>query len=358
MKTKSKILILTSLIATSNGAYAAQGGISGGGGGSLPADPASAQSIRTEIKKSRLELYFFFNKLNVDSDWQNSGWMQESLFSGTRTIWDALKTTKILINETGPCLADNGSEWDGYAPGPEPDSICISLKRLTGKLSTDDYRAQVLGLIAHEMSHMTGANEDQAKEIQKKAVQVFKKNSNDDFSNLFYIKLQLLYFDKTFLEDALLNNEWQNEKRFCEELESLIKYRRGSLANPHYTQKDALSIFNFDQMRRYHGVSAKAETLFYFSCIQTKKSDTFWEIEYWDKFESLFKDSSEVTLPQAEEILIEKPARGPNPTGYILRKPVSDEIVKQELEEMYQVVQEENDLVNSLIKLNDIDSKN
>lgn len=150
------------LFFASNAALA-DGGISGGGGGSIPENPAGKHLIEEILKDANGELLMIFQ----GEQEKEGNLFGDELYNGERTIYDVIRSTKIGIKRDGPCIGLDGKEYDGSVVGPTSDSICISVKNLSEKLSKDNAHRQTLALVAHEYGHLLGLDEEAATRLQK-----------------------------------------------------------------------------------------------------------------------------------------------------------------------------------------------
>lgn len=178
MKSRFKISFLSHLIilALSLSANAGMGGISGGGGGTVPAKPVGKEEIRHILQDARYSAYLFYatalrNDLLTDLGVKN---LPQAL--------EAIKTHGIDINTQGPCLDNNGNPNDGSVNSGNPLYICISSKTLGEKLDDINAWAQTIALVVHEYAHLAGADEGQATQIQTRAL--FEVNRNPLYRHL------------------------------------------------------------------------------------------------------------------------------------------------------------------------------
>ncbi|RYZ71176.1 MAG: hypothetical protein EOP05_12350 [Proteobacteria bacterium] len=145
-----------------------EGGVNGGGGGTLPAQPIAAWQVRQVIQRAKLSLIPLLNTKSLELVRSSSlSNVDQKLFRGDRTILDVLHETNIDVMYTGACKDGNGKEVDGSIFGLTPDSICISAERIAAKLTEERALPEIVALIAHELSHKLGADEAEATEFQK-----------------------------------------------------------------------------------------------------------------------------------------------------------------------------------------------
>lgn len=145
-----------------------EGGISGGGGGTLPAQPIATWQVRQVIQDAKQSLIPLLNFKSMEfarSEVRSS--VEQKLFGGTTTILDVLHETNIDVNYSSACKDGSGKEVDGSIFGSTQGSICISAERVAAKLTEERALPEIVALIAHELSHKLGADEKEATEFQK-----------------------------------------------------------------------------------------------------------------------------------------------------------------------------------------------
>ncbi|MGZ3713372.1 MAG: hypothetical protein ACXVBE_16525, partial [Bdellovibrionota bacterium] len=154
-------------------ASAFAGGVSGGGGNSKPANPVSRDDVKRSIMEARKYAAAYFNHLEMvkddESRWPGQKELPAKLFNGPDQAVDWVLRLPISINENGPCLDPAGQPMDGSA-SLNPPAVCLSLPRLSEKLSKEGLRVQVIALVLHEYSHLVGATEAEADFLQTAAL--------------------------------------------------------------------------------------------------------------------------------------------------------------------------------------------
>jgi len=205
----SKWVLLILFVSTA--AFAAQGGISGGGGGTVPTDLVSTREIQDLIINQRWQLELFFHQLEIQSrklgNKKCSDAICEKLFDFKKSIIDVMREVSIHFEMTGLCQAPDGSLHDGAAPGPTPASICISVDALSKKISRSEARPQVLALIAHEVSHLMGLTEEDAYAIQKDSLDAFNGKRSNEIENKINAAYQALVRGSFLLDRAISTSE-------------------------------------------------------------------------------------------------------------------------------------------------------
>jgi len=309
-------------------AFASEGGVSGGGGGTVPADPVSAEVARIEIIQAKLPLAFYFNALSSPGA---HGIYWDKLFSGSTTIFDLIQTTTVEINADAPCVAPSGELTDGAAPGSAPNSICISTLRLSQKLDADDVHIQTLGLIAHELSHLLGTNEPEAVAVQTDLIRLIRGTSNKEVQEYAFRNYQIV-------KD--IDMQVWNLSVTADGGDSAKIYEAATQLKTSYDQltKEASGIYNmsyvaWDMMQLQWAMSRKVQNLNWALCAQLETEPvTKGTCEHM--VDSFFKDASEVTLPELDVNLYGSAMGETNPNGFILRKITSPEILKLEVQDL------------------------
>lgn len=158
-------------------ATAQAGGVSGGGGNTKPSERPTTVEVRSLVEKSRLFLTLYFNQYERDpfAVGPENDTIRRKLFGIEKhTIQDRIATVKIIEELRGPCYDLSGKPVDGSARGAEPRSVCLSIPRVTKKLSRENYEKQILALLVHEYSHLIGTTEEEATLLQEQALEHFK----------------------------------------------------------------------------------------------------------------------------------------------------------------------------------------
>lgn len=151
------------------------GSISGGGGGTVPANPVGSAAIVEILRDSRTTLLMYFRNLDSENPPMSEAVMRR-LYKGTQTIYDVINETAIEAQLSAPCRDGDGKEVDGSiftASG----GICISSLRLGDKLERTNAFSQTVALVAHELSHKLGFSEDEATELQNDMLDRLEENN-------------------------------------------------------------------------------------------------------------------------------------------------------------------------------------
>jgi len=161
--------LITALFVGTQSLCWADGGIDGGGG-TLPTNPISINRVTDIIRQdAHFVLRLYFRSRDRGSNYNSV--LDQKLFTGAQTVFDVLESTSVEVPTSKPCYDAFGKEVDGSIHASKPNAICISAFRIAPKLDEQRATPEILGLIAHELGHLSGATEDEAVAIQKEAVQ-------------------------------------------------------------------------------------------------------------------------------------------------------------------------------------------
>lgn len=156
----------------------APGAVSGGGGGTTTPEPSNPIWVSEYIRSYAgpiLKMYFnkeesYFKNLS-DSEKSESPYLK--LYSDTdKNIFKILETVKIEIRTSEPCYDIDGTATDGSIYAAQPDAICISAYRIASKVNSRYLATETLALVVHELSHLSGVTEDEARAIQEGFVSI------------------------------------------------------------------------------------------------------------------------------------------------------------------------------------------
>ncbi|MFN8847262.1 MAG: hypothetical protein ACK5V3_13740 [Bdellovibrionales bacterium] len=100
-----------------------------------------------------------------------------------KTIYDVLKTAKIVLQDPACLDPYSGKPNDGSADG-KTGIICLSWDRLSKKLFSNNFESYLIPLLAHEYSHLVGTNEQEAEALEdilktQVGFEKIKKNVNE-----------------------------------------------------------------------------------------------------------------------------------------------------------------------------------
>ena len=314
------------------------GGVSGGGGGTVPSNLVDAASIHTAIEQSRSALYLYFNNQDIlrrTADVPSAN----LLFGGTKTIFDIIKTASIELNEYGTCRDPSNKEKDGAAPGSKPNSICISVKNLTSKLTTDNYWDQTVALIGHEFSHLEGADEAQAVVIQRDIINSLGQWRPAVVSNIVINGAMQIHKLLTNLDNL---EKFPSEFASSETLNQLLLHNVDlidSILSSNVIFANNLSAFNANESDVWWGVFWKLQMLSDWACSEDHSSNNFRADVCKDNLDHFFRTDSQLTLPEVERRM-NSGSSSQNPPSFAIRRITTTAIFTQEVSDLVRMLGE------------------
>jgi hypothetical protein len=144
-----------------------EGGVNGGGGGTLPANPISVKDVVKIVNGAKTELQLIVTYHGSLSRPAMQSPLEKMLYGGRVTIFDKINTTDIEVLTDRACKDTSNRDVDGSAFASKANSICISAYRIAPKLIAERAKTEILALMLHEFSHLLGANEVQAQDYQQ-----------------------------------------------------------------------------------------------------------------------------------------------------------------------------------------------
>lgn len=143
-----------------------EGGVNGGGGGTLPANPISVYEVHEIVREAKKTLGPLIMMQLRQFDQSETGYEQK-LFGSSPNLFDILYSTNIEIPDDKACKDANGNDVDGSVHATAPNAICISAYRIAPKLIKERAPIEILALIYHELGHKLGLTEPEAVYAQK-----------------------------------------------------------------------------------------------------------------------------------------------------------------------------------------------
>ncbi|MDD4974825.1 MAG: hypothetical protein PHY93_10770 [Bacteriovorax sp.] len=179
MKFQAIILGLTFLISSSctPAKYLStkfNGGVDGGGGEILKVKEVTNKEVEEVIAKKAkpaLSLFFIGNEKFINSNKEE----YQNLYP---QIYSLLASTSIEVRMDRPCYDHEGKQKDGSIYASSPNTICISPFLMSPKLNQFTYEAEIFGLIAHELSHLAGFDENEAIMLQNDVTDTYVNNGH------------------------------------------------------------------------------------------------------------------------------------------------------------------------------------
>ena len=190
-----------------------EGGIDGGGGGTLPANPISLSDAKEIIREAKTPLLMLIKGQEFSlSLLSRRSSLETKLFGSKPNIWDITNDTDIEILTDRACKDASGQDVDGSVHSSLSNAICISTFRIAPKLIKERARTEIYALILHELSHKLGTTEAEAREYQRDASVDLERSSGEDSA----VKLRELHGLVYSLETkiyALANHAWDREAK-------------------------------------------------------------------------------------------------------------------------------------------------
>lgn len=152
---------------TTPNAHETEGGVNGGGGGTLPANPSSTYEINEIIEDSKHDLIPYIKGQLRYYDDKIAGSAERKVFGSKPNLYDVLEDTNIEVLQDQPCHDAYGRPTDGSIHASKPGAICISAFTIAPKVVSERAKVEVLALIVHELSHLLGTTEEEARTLQK-----------------------------------------------------------------------------------------------------------------------------------------------------------------------------------------------
>lgn len=296
------------------------------GGGTVPSNPATQQDIKIEISQSKTTLSLLFNNLATSYKAGTAPGYYSKLFGGPKTIFDVIQSAQIELKQVGPCIDPNtGDEVDGSAPGSNNNSICLSLDRLTQKLSKDNVYTQTLGLIAHEFSHLVGANESEADEIQKLVVDNLRYTTTLQALNMV---MSMRVYVETSQEQLMQISDNLNQWNLTQLTEEVGKIYQGPATSILWP----FNVFTPEMHLSFKAIGIKAEVLYGQLCAKwcsEKNQKNYFQT--W--IGQIFQADSEIDLPTLQKRLGMEVTS--NPPGFLIRKVNKVDEITEELEDIF-----------------------
>ncbi len=273
-----KAFILSSLtlsaLLLSTGSQAGEGGVNGGGGGTLPAEPISTYDVLRIVQKAKktLDPFVKYQIFNYDRSSHES--YELKLYGGSTTLWDILQNTNIEIELNNACHDAYGKEVDASIHAQQQNSICLSAFRIAPKLIKERAETEILALILHELSHKLGTTEKEAQAFQKSAAYYLSSEVAKISSEQFVKNAQV---SSERLQNLLrqINNDFSNlnDQELLARIElimtALSKFDESRLVEP-------FSIFNRKELDYFILQRFQFEVA-YWAVLASGDTGTYWQ---------------------------------------------------------------------------------
>lgn len=258
-----------------------EGGITSGGGGTLPAERPKVEDIGTYVKRANTVLVYYFKLLEqVHHDQKPINFDKKEyfklLFDGGVTIYDVLDTKYPDVQFDKPCLDYDGQEVDGSILASTRAQYCISAHLISKKISKADAFIEVTALVAHELSHFLGANEHTAAEIQTDLAKLFRSRFVNERSLNDFIKKSLDHANQRsrYVDRFMKAVESPDEsEKIFNDLIDYDSYNTGILYFGYYDdqyssyQEQAFSFLSFEERQQYNFYQDQIYAIELFVCL-------------------------------------------------------------------------------------------
>lgn len=280
-----------------------EGGISGGGGGTLPSNPISIYEVKKIVQNSKKDLRLLLNfydhgKLKNDSFIYNEA-VYKKIFQGDKTIRDLLETIDIELRETEACYDSENNPVDASIFSKLQNAICLSSFRVAPKLTADNARNEIEALLLHELSHLLGTTEDEAVWLQIRTISDIREADDHSIDQFLRDKLKILEDIQSSFRTVLTS------KNFDELEEKLLSSQLLSLNTwtSFYDLEKRRALLTHDEI---YYLSALHMKLAYFSQYAScKKSNPE---SYWcEVLEKTFNGKNEITIEEFVQRQSENP---------------------------------------------------
>lgn len=301
------IICLVLLLTIFNHAYA--GAISGGGGDverptGTPVTPLEIKKLVENYAGIILVVWFNRQKItfkNEPLEYQDRA-IARKIFRSDKDIFDVIKNLNVEVRDSAPCLDKEGAPHDGSIYASKEGAICISSFTMAPKLYRNDYEAQVLGLIIHELSHFFGTTENEADYLQYNAV---KSLSHFNFSSVIgdigYIQ-SLLSINNPFGKQLLVLRELADHPEMVSE--KIMRKQLwwtdhiGHLYNSKSKYNDWITFVPYEIETTYYTQRIRLENILEYLCIKSEWSEPSEKEECLTKQNLIFQSDKEVTASQ------------------------------------------------------------
>lgn len=296
-----------------NYSIARAGGVSDGGGGVVNSNPVDIAHVlfATAETGGILLAWLYreestFKKLPTDEQKRSPS---AKLFLGKTSAIDLIKTTAFEVRMNKPCYDSGGNSKDGSVLGARPGTLCISPYSMAPKLNESNYEQETAALVMHEISHVLGADENEATEIQKNVLFSLEKYRIIDFKvdtgliapkplenrlggEIDMALMNLRFWSKSAVYDPNLMKHG-DAASIAKDLQSIdLQYLRKVAIN--------IQLAPNDVMAQYQAQVLKIYLLEKYICANNPSSDSIEKEECKNDLAKIFANDDRVSVRQAE----------------------------------------------------------
>jgi hypothetical protein len=303
------------------------GGIATGGGGTIGSGTVSTYLVRKYIEESKLPLKYLLYTEETLSKFGTGGTenlikLYHKIFDGRVTIFNALESAQFEILENGPCLDNLGNDVEASAA--KAPKICFNLQKISKNINSDSIEAEVAALVAHEVSHLIGTNEEEAHNLQLVIKYSFKKSTYDNLQREIENTKRDLSDLKTSLDQLFLNLKSNTTTETCTVLGLLMTTIQNFNSKSFPTINSLyLSFFSYSELEMLNGILMKSVNALGFC--SSRPEFLKMRSNFKGQPQMKLQDYYFATYPQPSNLI-------PVPADWIIRKIEMNEIAPLVLE--------------------------
>lgn len=277
----------------------AEGGIGAGGGGTLPANPIAKYKVVEILGNAKRFLRVY---LNHERYWFHSEIIDnKKYYFGEKNLSTQLESTDIEILEDKPCFDKFGNAVDASIHASRPNTICMSAHQIAPKLIEENANKEIIALLVHELAHFLGANEKEARDLQKWVAIGIRDVSYQDAEQMesdfwnFSTSLESRFRGKEEIEEAIAKADVAVVAKELQKLSDALSSYVDQFKTLPWKMYD-YTIRDFEEI-----VSTKIRlALYYLNSIgaDKNKSEQDW---FKEQYESCFKEKSKVSVAELSE---------------------------------------------------------
>lgn len=212
------------------------GGVTiGNGGDTSNSKPITITEVESIIKSSSNVLKNIFYALDLKTNDFNSNnpLYFNRLFSNKSKLISVLATAAIDIKAIDNCYDNDQAPKDGSVD-LESSRICISSKRIQDKVNDHDAYVKITGLVAHELSHLAGTNEEEADDFQTRIEAILKNTTFEqwnNFNNITRDRIDFINFLYFSLNQEIQEKNWKTACKTASSIEENLQELLPKLSN-------------------------------------------------------------------------------------------------------------------------------
>ena len=297
-----KIIILVLTVLFSIQSYS--GGVSDGGGSTTNPKPVDPQWIAYRIHEiGRIVLAWAYRQeqeFNNLSESEKIKSPMAKLFSGSKNFVDVIQETGFEVRMSGPCFDAKGVPMDGSIYASKTGFLCLSPFLMGPKLTEQNFESETAALMVHELSHVLGTDEEEADQIQQKALW--------DFERINFLDV---YVDLNLLSGGVVTSGSINEALMSVRMmaSSPQSFRQSDVRamwndliqlNNHYFNNVSPILYVNEKIQNAFGLYLiKLDTIGLFSCTQDERE--YPEVKQYcqEELTKIFQGENQITIRQA-----------------------------------------------------------